>query len=261
MRLEVISNTKNQTRPTPILFVHGAWHAAWAWENFMPYFAEQGYAVYALSVRGHGASEGRDKIRWHSAAQGYVADVAQIVQTLPGPPVLMGHSMGGYVMQKYLEAHTAPAGVLMASVPVSGILGFGIRYGLRHPGPFLKAHALLYPWYMVETPALMQDTFFSPQLPAAEIARHFARLQPESFRAEMEMMALSLPRPAKIKAPLLVLAGANDRVFSVAEARATARAYGTQAEIFPDMTHDMMLEPSWQQVADRILSWLQERGL
>jgi pimeloyl-ACP methyl ester carboxylesterase len=261
MQLEVIANVKNETRPAPILFVHGAWHAAWCWENFLPYFAQQGYASYAVSLRGHGASAGRDKIRWHSAAHGYVADVAQIAQTLTKPPILVGHSMGGYVVQKYLETHTAAAGVLLASIPVSGILGFGVRFALRHPWPFLKAHALLNPWHMVATPELMHDTFFSPHVPAEEIARHFARLQPESFKMELETMVLNLPQPNRVKTPLLVLAGANDRVFSVAEEQATARAYGTEAEIFPDMAHDMMLEPNWQPVAERILRWLQEHGL
>ncbi len=258
MHLEVIAATSNVTRPDPILFVHGAWHAAWCWENFLPYFAQHGYATYAVSLRGHGTSTGRDKLRWHSAAHDYVADVEQIVQTLTSPPILVGHSMGGYVVQKYLEAHSAPAGVLLASIPVSGVFGFGIRFSLRHPWAFLKAHLLMDPWHFVATPKLMHEAFFSPQVSAEDIARHFARLQPESFRMELDTMLTSLPRPDKIKTPLLVLAAENDRVFSVAEQQATARAYGTKAEIFPDMAHDMMLEPNWQKVADRIISWLQE---
>ena len=36
---------------------------------------------------------------------------------------------------------------------------------------------------------------------------------------------------------------------------------GPEAEVFPDMAHDMMLEPNWKQVAERIVDWLQERGL
>ena len=159
MQLELIAHAKDATRPAPILFVHGAWHAAWCWENFLPYFAQRGYAAYAVSLRGHGASAGRDKLCWHSAARGYVADVAQVAQTLDRPPILVGHSMGGYVVQKYLEQHTAAA-VLMASIPVSGILGYGIRTALRHPWPFLKAHLLLSPWYLVGTPKLMRDAFF-----------------------------------------------------------------------------------------------------
>jgi len=74
-------------------------------------------------------------------------------------------------------------------------------------------------------------------------------------------MFLNLPRPEKVKTPVQVFAAENDKVFSIDEQQSTARAYGNEAEIFPDMAHDMMLEPDWRQVADRILNWLQEREL
>jgi alpha-beta hydrolase superfamily lysophospholipase len=77
---------------------------------------------------------------------------------------------------------------------------------------------------------------------------------------ELDAVALALPRPKKITCPILVMAAANDQVFTVAEAQTTARAYGTDAVIFPDMAHDMMLEPAWQQVADTIIRWLRDRG-
>ena len=262
MELELITQIPDENpRPTPVLFVHGSWHGAWCWENFLPYFAGRGYRSYAVSLRGHGESAGRDGIRWQSAARDYVADVEQVVRTFDTPPVIVGHSMGGYILQKYLEDHTAAAGVLLASIPASGIFRFGLRNLRRHPWPFIKAHLLLAPWHIVSTPALAHDAFFSPGMPPQEVARHFARLQPESFRMELETMLLDLPRPKKVKTPMLVLAAANDRVFSVAEERATARAYHTEAEVFPDMAHDMMLEPGWEKVAERIVGWLQERGL
>jgi len=41
MQLEVITRKpKAAASSTPILFVHAAWHGAWCWENFLPYFAE-----------------------------------------------------------------------------------------------------------------------------------------------------------------------------------------------------------------------------
>ncbi len=43
MQLEVITHKPKAVSSTPILFVHGAWHGAWCWENFLPYFAERGY--------------------------------------------------------------------------------------------------------------------------------------------------------------------------------------------------------------------------
>jgi alpha-beta hydrolase superfamily lysophospholipase len=46
-----------------------------------------------------------------------------------------------------------------------------------------------------------------------------------------------------------------------AEVRATARAYRTEAEFFPGMGHNMMLEPGRAPVAQRIHAWLQTRDL
>jgi pimeloyl-ACP methyl ester carboxylesterase len=260
MQLEVISHQpESPSHHTPLLFVHGAWHGAWCWELFLPYFATYGYAAHAVSLRGHGQSDGATKLRWFSVSD-YIADIVQVAQTLPAPPVLIGHSLGGYTVQKYLERYDAPAAILLASVPVSGILGFALRYARRHPWQFLKAQLRLNPWHLIGTPDLMREALFSPSLPAEAQARHYARLQAESFRMELDAVALALPRPKKITCPILVMAAANDQVFTVAEAQATARAYGTDAVIFPDMAHDMMLEPAWQQVADTIIGWLRERG-
>ena len=261
MKLEVISKQPlEKTHTTPLLFVHGAWHAAWSWEKFLPYFAEQGYEVWALSLRGHGNSEGRDGIRWYSTAN-YVADVAQVVKSLSPSPILIGHSMGGYVVQKYLEAHTAPAAVLLASIPTVGIIGMLLRMLKRHPASTLKALATLNTWYFVSTPALAKDYFFSDDYPDDKFLEYYAHIQTESFRLALEAALLNLPRPKKVKTPLLVLGAESDRVFTVAEQRKTARTYKTEAMIFPGMAHDMMLEPSWRAVADQILSWLKSRSL
>ncbi len=45
------------------------------------------------------------------------------------------------------------------------------------------------------------------------------------------------------------------------EVQATARAYGTQAMILPNITHDVMLEAGWQVVAIQILDWLAIQGI
>lgn len=262
MKLEVVSSHPKQVKhATPLLFIHGAWHGAWCWENFLPYFAEHGYEAHALSLRGHGNSDGRDGIRWYSGARDYVADVAKVVNGLGKTPVLIGHSMGGYVMQKYLEKRAVPAGVLLASIPVTGITGMMMRSIKRYPKVALKTLLLFDGGYLVTAPEVVRDAFFSDGFPEAEFARHFARVQTESYRMMFDVTVLHLPQPQKVKTPLLVLAAENDRVFTVAEQKATARAYNTEAVIFPNMAHDMMLEKDWQQVADKIISWLETRGL
>ena len=63
MNLELIRRLPaGPARPTPILFVHGAYSSAQLWEPFfLPYFAERGYAAFALSLRGHGQKRRRGK--------------------------------------------------------------------------------------------------------------------------------------------------------------------------------------------------------
>jgi hypothetical protein len=68
-------------------------------------------------------------------------------------------------------------------------------------------------------------------------------------------------KPQYVRAPLLVLGAECDGTISTDEVRTTARAYRTEAEIFPDMGHDMMLEPEWAAVAERIHIWLETRDL
>ena len=55
--------------------------------------------------------------------------------------------------------------------------------------------------------------------------------------------------------------GRSAGVGTAAEVRATAKAYSTEPEFFSDLGHNMMLEPGWQSVAERIHTWLGTRGL
>lgn len=261
MKLEVIAaGQATATRPAPVLFVHGAWHAAWCWEsNFMPFFARAGYAVSALSLRGHGGSEGRAGLRWHAIAD-YVADVAAVAAALPSPPILIGHSMGGLVVQNYLERHPAAAAVLLASVPTSGATATALRVLRRHPAQFAKINLRLSLYPVVETPALAHHYLFSPHTPPERVAAVHPRLQDESYRAFVDMMT-RLPRPGRVRVPVRVLGAAEDGIFTPGEVARTARAYGTQATIYPRRGHNLMLEPGWEEVAADGLAWLATLGL
>ncbi len=107
------------------------------------------------------------------------------------------------------------------------------------------------------SPELARTGLFSKQTPAEYADRYFPKLQDDSYRAYCDMTFLRLPRPARVcRAPMLVLGGGDDALFTPAEVRGTARAYRASGSILPGMGHDLMLEPGWQTVADRIISWL-----
>lgn len=259
--LEVIDKGRaGSAHPVPLLFVHGAWHAAWCWdENFLDFFAARGYRALALSFRGHGNSPAPKRLRDCSFAD-YVDDVASVAGELPTPPVLVGHSMGGVIVQKYLETSTAPAAVLMASMPPQGYLRSGLRWLRRHPWHFAKLTVTGRSLPYVSTPELARERFFCARTPEPLVRGYAARLQEESARSGLDGL-VRLPRPDRVGAPVLVLGAMEDGAVTRQEVRATAGAYRTEPEFFPGMGHNMMLEPGWLAVAERIDGWLAEQGL
>ena len=258
MKLELISKTPPAgAHATPLLFVHGAWHGAWCWdEGFLDFFAARGFAAHALSLRNHGESDRAGGLRLRRIGE-YVADVEAVARSLPQPPAIIGHSMGGFVTQHYLARHAAPAAALLASVPPGGVLRTTLKLARRHPLAFLKANATWSLWPFVATPALAKEAFFSPDMSDSATTAHWRKLQDESWLAFLDMLAFDLPRPETVKTPLLVLGGARDTIFSPDEVGATARAYGVAAEILPGLAHDMMLDAGWEAAAQRIADWLE----
>ena len=257
MKLEVISREPS-ARPhaTPLLFIHGMMHGAWCWEvHFLDYFARHGFAAYAVNLRGHGNSDGRERLRWTRIAD-YVDDVDVAVQQLPAAPVLIGHSMGGFVIQKYLEAHGAAGAVLLSSPPPSGLVRTIVRIVRRRPLAFVRTNITLSLRPVIATPQLAREAFFSPDFPDEELRAHWRLMQDESYMALLDMVVLDLPKPSKVQTPMLVLGAARDNMLGRGEIEATARAYHTHADIIPDVAHNSMLELRWQRVADRILAWL-----
>lgn len=259
MKLEIVSRLPSDgTHPTPLLFIHGALHAAWCWElHFLEYFAQHGFAAYAVNLRGHGNSEGRERLRWTRIAD-YVEDLENAVRQLPSPPILIGHSMGSFIIQKYLEDHAAPAVVLLTPPPPAGLRAATLRIARRHPLAFAKINLTLSLFPLVGTPALARDAFFSDDLPDERLLEYWQRMQDDAFLGFLDMLVLDLPKPPKAMTPSLVLGAARDKMIRPGEIHATARAYHARAEFIADVAHDMMLDLRWQSVADRIIVWLKE---
>jgi non-heme chloroperoxidase len=244
----------------PVLFVHGAFAGAWCWEeHFLPYFAKQGFRACALSLSGHGGSPGRDRLDWFSIGD-YVHDLEQAVSAIGGDPILVGHSMGGFVVQKYLENARASGAVLMASVPPTGLLSSSIALAFSNPRLFADVNSMMH-HSRVSLDAL-QNVLFAGQVDVEKLRACYRRMQPESQRAMWDMSFFNLPHLRRERCPPLLVLGAEcDILVPASQAEQAARYYGTEAEIFPGMGHLMMLETEWQKVADRIIAWIKAGGL
>lgn len=240
----------------PILLVHGAWHGAWCWEPFfMDWFARRGHLTAAVDLTGHG-SRGSDP---RGATLGtYVRDVAEAARSLPATPIVVGHSMGGVVVQQYLEGFAAPAGVLLASSPTHGAWQAALRVARRAPAAFARANAGLRLGPIVEDPDVARWLFFRDDDDRPEVDDWLDRLGDESYLAFVGML-VDLPRPERVHAPLLVVAAEADRVFSVREQAATAAAHGSEFAVIPGAAHDVMLDPDWEVAAEAIAEFVDRR--
>jgi len=239
----------------PLLFVHGAFTGAWCWaEHFLPYFAKQGFRACAVSLSGHGGSPGRERLDWLSIAD-YVCDLEQAVATVGGDPILVGHSMGGFVVQKYLERAAAPGVVLMASVPPQGLLSASVALAYSNPGLFAEVNSMMHRGRA--SLASLQHALFASPVEVDKLQAYYRRMQPESQRAMWDMTFFNLPQLRREHCPpMLVLGAERDVLVPPSEVEQAARFFGSEAEIFPGMGHVMMLETGWQKVADRIIEWL-----
>jgi pimeloyl-ACP methyl ester carboxylesterase len=194
----------------------------------------------------------------------YAGALAAAAAALPTPPVLVGHSLGGLVALM-AAARTPVAGVvLLAPSSPWGVSGSTMEEAVSA----VSLYALGPYWAQVIQPDYASFRRFAvDRLPRPERHALHARLRPESGRALFETLnwwldpfMTTLVDPAKIAAPVLAIAGANDVVHPPATVRESARRLGAAFEVMPAMSHWLPGEPGWERVAAKCLAWIEAAG-
>lgn len=260
MALEILKAAPSVPKPLgTIILIHGAWHSAICWaDTFLPYFAEAGYNVIAPSLRHHGKSEGTGALRWQRIRD-YAADIQQVVQNLEGKIYLVGHSMGGHVVQKYLELYPespVEKAVSLCSVPPHGVWRATLKAISKHPISFLWVNLTLSFKPLLRSTERVKELFFTDKISEKQLATAFKNVQDESYLAYLDMLVLDLPKPRKIKTPMLVIGGGDDFIFSKKDVLATAKAYNTEGVVFENEAHNLFMESNWRDVAKVIQTFI-----
>ena len=244
------------TRKPPLLFVHGGYCDAWFWEPyFLPWFATRGYPSYALSLRGHGASGGKQTL-FITGLDDYEADVEHVAGDLDAPPILIGHSMGAAIVERIVAKRPVRGAALIAPVPPAGLLPMAARLAAENP-EYMMQMAGLDPARLSSTVlATLRPFYFSDVAPAVllEAVRH---LNTESPRALLDLsLRLHWALPVVNNRPLFVLGAEGDRICTADDVRATAMHHGVAPTIVAGLAHMMMLERQWRIAAEALEKWL-----
>jgi pimeloyl-ACP methyl ester carboxylesterase len=244
----------------PLVFVHGGYIHGGCWDlNFLPHFNDLGYHCHAVDLSGHGKSEGRDDLDSYDINH-YAGDVAQVVAGLDAPPVLIGHSMGALVVQRYLERGTAAGVVMMAPVPTTGLTTCSIQLNQKQPDFLREAAYAVRGKYTENTVRVMREVYFSPDVTQEQFASFKPLVQDESTTAIAEMMALAWRPPSRRpKIPALVMGGELDAIFPANMLHFTATGWNAETCVIPRAGHMLMMEPQWTTAASRIDNWINRR--
>jgi pimeloyl-ACP methyl ester carboxylesterase len=237
-----------------LLLVHGAWGGSWYWAHWLRRFAAAGWDAWAVNLRGHHGSQPGTSVDGLSVVD-YVADVARCVAEI-GDVAVIGHSMGGLVVQKVAEQGAVRAAVLLTSAPPRGILavrGPVLRRLARYTGPLLSGRGF------VPSPADARALLFN-NLPL-DLARDAqARLVAESGRAAREVaLGMVTVDATRVRCPLLVVGSTRDAIAPASVQQRIAARYRAEYRELADHAHMPMLEESWEAVADDLLGWLTGR--
>jgi pimeloyl-ACP methyl ester carboxylesterase len=255
----------------PLMLIHGAWLSARSWENFADYFGKRGFAVSAPEwPRKHGDVDELRRDAGDLAGLGLteiVEHYERLIRELDEPPVLVGHSFGGLIIELLLSRGLGRAGVALSPAPPKGILVLPFS-SLKAASPAL-AHASTRRGIVTLT--LEEFTYgfantFTPEEAAAAYERYAV---PETgrifYEAGFANFALHPPTEVQFRneqrAPLLIVAADEDHTVPASVAKAQYKKYErslakTDYLEFEGRPHLFMVGDGWDEVAASIDSWL-----
>ncbi|KQO40891.1 alpha/beta fold hydrolase [Pseudomonas chengduensis] len=240
--------------PRHALFIHGTWLTPAIWEPFQRRFSACGYRCTAppWPVAKGGRQPGISALLTHYET---------LVRNLEQPPLLIGHDLGGLLVQLLLDRGLGQAGIAIDPLPPrAGLLG------LYSTWPWLL------PWVGWRNLLYMTPQYFARNMaqtltPAEQSAAYARHIVPAPGRVFVEA-ALGIGSTVDFtngeRAPLLLLAAGNSHTVRANVVTALYRRHRGSSAItsfkqFPGYSHWLIAEPGWERIADYSIEWVQNQ--
>ena len=253
-----------------VVLIHGAWLTAASWEPFRRRYEAQG--VHCLLPEWPLQNRPTEDLRSRphpELGRLSVSDIVRhhetLIRALPTPPILIGHSFGGLFVQLLLDRGLGAAGVAIDPAPARGI----------YPGlaTIWSALPVFLAWQAWRRPATMSFGHFARcfmQLSSLDEQRaaYVSQIVPTSGRIYFDL-ALGIGNRVDFanpkRAPLLLIAGDQDRTVQLSAVRAAYRKHRpskalTDFKVFTGRSHWLIAATGWEEVADYALAWASENA-
>ena len=224
------------------------------WQQFMRYFADLGYETHAINLPGRAKSSLKKGHINKYGAEDCCLCLKQTVEKIFPRPIIIAHSLDGYLTLKYLESNELPGVVLIVSYPHTGASRLIFRMFRRHPLKFLRT--MISSNLHIPDAKTVWELFFSDPPPVDPEQYYRKQCVPDSKKMGMDMLFRVHLYPEKVTTPCLVMIGERDLTYSVKEQQGLAEALGADFMVLPGQAHNVMLEAGWQQTAYAIHRWI-----
>jgi pimeloyl-ACP methyl ester carboxylesterase len=254
----------------PIVLIHGLFMTPRSWEHWVERYQRRGYRVLAPAYSGlevEVEALRRDPSPIEDLTIEGTADYYErVIRALDRPPILMGHSFGGAMVQILLDRGLGAAGVAIDSVPTKGVLflpldtlraGFPVLHNPanRHRAvPFTpkQFHFAFTNTLSEEASQAVYDRYHVPAPGRFVFDGALANFNPHA--------ATAIDYDKDDRAPLLFIAGGQDQLIPASVNRSNAHLYHKSAAVvdlieFPERSHYTLGQDGWEEVADFALRW------
>jgi len=252
-----------------VVFLHGMFMTHRCWDGWVERYTKLGVTCEAPPWPHHEASPPEIRAKHPDPKLGALTlpDVVEAMARVVSAgekPVLIGHSMGGLIVQLLLARGLGVAGVGIDSAPPAGVVAFSWSFIKSNWGvinPFANVNEAFLP-----SPAQFKYAF-AHTLPEAEVASIYEQqVTPESRRVGRGPLSgaakidFTQPRP-----PLLLVAGSDDHIVPTALNRANWHKQrrspgGCEFREFPGRVHYILGQSGWEEVADFVLEWVKKHA-
>jgi len=246
-----------------VVVIHGINEHSGRYARLAADLNRQGYAVYAMDLRGHAKSDGERA--WIESFDEFLDDVEMLLDRVandqPGKPIfLLGHSMGGLIVARLAITRPPKVRGLILSGPAI-LVGGKVFPILRRLAAFFSR---IWPKlrlvrmgcrFISRDPKVIEDFKNDP------LAFH-GRF-PVRTGAEILRVAKSVQHNLEeIRLPILVMHGSGDIVADAAGSRllyARASSADKTLHLYDGLYHEIFNEPERERVINDLLAWLNAR--
>jgi len=257
----------NTTLSKTIVFITGAFIGNNCWDEWKIYFESNGYNTLAPPWPHKGSSPEELRRRHPDAAlasnrlEGLTEYFAAIIETLPEKPILIGHSLGGLIVQLLLQRGMGVAGVAIHSFPPPGRAIFRcsfIRKWWEAMGFFTSTkepylmHFIRWKYSIVNgmTCEQQKESYYAYLVPESKLLIRDAFIS----RSKIDFR--------KTHPPLLFISGSQDQIIPATQNHDNFEKYEKSDSItdykdFEESNHLIFGDAMGMEEADFILFWLQ----